>query len=103
MAGAIAVEVCATLLLKASEGFGRPLMGVAALLGYGLTLWLLSQALRLLPLGVAYAVWVGVGSVAVTVAGVLLFGDHLTPAGVGGIALVGLGVVVLNAGPVAAG
>lgn len=78
MGGAIAAEVCATLLLKASDGFGRPLVGVVALAGFGLALWLLSAALQRLPISVAYPVWIGVGSVVVSVAG---------------------GVVVLNLGP----
>lgn len=96
MTGAIAAEVCSTLLLKASDGFGRPVLGAVALVGFGLTLWLLSGALARLPIGVAYAVWIGAGSVVVTVAGVVLFGEHLGAGAVGGIALVTAGVVVLN-------
>ncbi|QJY48784.1 DMT family transporter [Pseudonocardia broussonetiae] len=96
MAGAIAAEICSTLLLKASDGFAHPLVGAAALLGFTLTLVLLSRALLTLPLGVAYAVWVGVGSVVVTLGGVLLFGDRLSAGGIAGIALVALGVVVVN-------
>lgn len=98
MAGAIVAEVCATLLLKASEGFSRPLVGAVALGGFGLALWLLSAALHRLPLSVAYAVWIGVGSVLVTVAGVVLFGEHLGVLTVAGIALVTAGVVLVNAG-----
>ncbi len=98
MSGAILAEVCSTLLLKASDGFTRPLVGAVALLGYGLTLVLLSRALARLPISVAYAVWVGAGSVVVTLAGVVLFGDRLGAAGVAGIGLVALGVVVLNVG-----
>lgn len=98
MAGAIGAEVCATLLLKASDGFGRPWVGAAALVGFGLALWLLSAALRRLSIGVAYAVWIGVGSVVVTAAGVVLFGERLGPVSVAGIALVAVGVVVVNLG-----
>lgn len=98
MTGAIVAEVCATLLLKASDGFGRPVVGAVALAGYGLALVLLSRALQRLPISVAYPVWVGAGSVVVAAAGVVLFGDRLTVPAVAGIALVALGVVVLNAG-----
>lgn len=98
MSGAIVAEVCATLLLKASAGFGRPLVGAAALAAYTLALVLLSRALHRLPISVAYPVWVGAGSVVVTVAGVVLFGDRLPPAGIAGIALVALGVIVLDVG-----
>lgn len=96
MGGAIVAEVCATLLLKASDGFGRPLVGVLALAGFGLALWLLSAALQRLPISVAYPVWIGVGSVAVTGAGAVLFGEHLGVGALLGIALVAGGVVVLN-------
>lgn len=96
MAGAIGAEICSTLLLKASDGFAHPWIGAAALAGFGVTLFLLSRALLTLPLGLAYAVWVGVGSVVVTLGGVLLFGDHVGAGGVVGIALVAAGVVVIN-------
>jgi small multidrug resistance pump len=96
MAGAIAAEICSTLLLKASDGFAHPLVGAAALAGFAVTLLLLSRALLTLPLGVAYAVWTGVGTVVVTLGGVLLFGDRLTAGGVVGIGLIALGVVVVN-------
>ena len=96
MAGAIAAEVTATLLLKASAGFTRPGLGVLALAGFGLALVLLASALHRLPISVAYAVWIGVGSVVVTAAGAVLFGEHLTPAALAGIALVAAGVAVVN-------
>ncbi len=96
MAGAIAAEICSTMLLKASDGFALPLVGAAALAGFAVTLLLLSRALLVLPLGVAYSVWVGVGTVVVTLGGVVLFGDRLTAGGVAGIALVAVGVVVVN-------
>ncbi len=98
MAGAIVAEVCATLVLKASDGFGRPLVGVVALGGFGLALWLLSAALQRLPISVAYAVWIGVGSVVVTAAGVLLFGEQLGAVAVAGIGLVAAGTVLVNIG-----
>lgn len=98
MAGAIVAEVCATLLLKASDGFGRPLVGAVALAGFGLALWLLSAALHRLPISVAYAVWIGVGSVVVTAAGVLLFDERLGGVALAGIGLVAAGVVLVNVG-----
>ncbi len=98
MAGAIVAEVCATLVLKASDGFGRPLVGAVALAGFGLALWLLSAALQRLPISVAYAVWIGVGSVVVTAAGVLLFGEQLGAVAVAGIGLVAAGTVLVNIG-----
>jgi small multidrug resistance pump len=96
MGGAIAAEACATLLLKASDGFAHPVSGGVALGGFGPALWLLSAALQRLPISVAYAVWIGAGSVVVTVAGVVLFGEHLSVGAVAGIGLVAAGVVVVN-------
>jgi small multidrug resistance pump len=96
MAGAIATEICSTLLLKASDGFAHPLVGAAALAGFACTMLLLSRALLTLPLGVAYAVWVGAGTVVVTLGGVVLFADRIGAGGVAGIALIAVGVVVVN-------
>jgi small multidrug resistance pump len=98
MAGAIVAEVCSTVALKASDGFAHPVLGAVALCGFGLTLWLLSAALRTLPISVAYAVWIGAGSAVVTVAGVVLFGERLSAGAVAGIGLVVAGVVVVNIG-----
>jgi small multidrug resistance pump len=95
---AIAAEVCATSLLKASEGFTRlwPTLGV--LLGYGIAFVLLSQAVRSVPVGVAYAMWSGLGTAAIVAIGALFLGEPLSVSKVAGIALVIAGVVVLNVG-----
>jgi small multidrug resistance pump len=93
---AILSEVVGTVALKASEGFARlgPIVFVA--IGYGLSFYLLALALKEIPLGVAYAIWSGLGTAGAVVAGILLWRESLSPAGVVGIVLIIAGVVLLN-------
>jgi small multidrug resistance pump len=96
---AIVSEVVGTVALKASEGFAR--LGPTALVvvGYGLTFYLLGLALKQIPLGVAYAIWSGLGTAGAVLAGVLLWRGSLNLAGVIGIALIVIGVLILNLFP----
>ncbi|MEM7487903.1 MAG: multidrug efflux SMR transporter [Pseudomonadota bacterium] len=96
LAVAIAGEVAGTLCLKASDGFTRPLPTAGAVLGYAVAFWFLAQVLRTIPVGVAYAVWSGAGVAAVTVLGLLIFGQRLDAAALVGIGLIVAGVIVLN-------
>ena len=93
---AILSEVVGTVALKASEGFARlgPIVFVA--IGYGLSFYLLALALKEIPLGVAYAIWSGLGTAGAVVAGILLWRESLSPAGVVGIVLIIAGVILLN-------
>jgi small multidrug resistance pump len=93
---AIVCEVIATSALKSSDGFTRLLPSGLVLVGYGAAFYFLSLTLRTIPVGVAYAVWAGVGVVLITLVGWLLFNQELdTPAFIG-IALIAAGVIVLN-------
>ena len=96
LALAILSEPVATTALKASAGFTRPLPAVAVVLGYGVAFYCLSLTLRAIPLGVAYAVWSGVGIVLITAAGWLLYGQKLDAAALAGIGLIVAGVLVMN-------
>lgn len=97
LAGAIAAEVVATATLKASVGMTRPAPTVIVVAGYILSFVLLAQALRLrLQVSVAYAVWSGVGTAAIALIGALALHEPLTGLKVAGIALIIVGVVVLN-------
>jgi small multidrug resistance pump len=93
---AIAGEIVGTMFLKMSAGFTRPLPGLAAAMGYAVAFYFLAQVLRTIPVGVAYAVWSGVGVAAVTLLGLVLFGQRLDLPAVIGITLIVAGVVVLN-------
>jgi small multidrug resistance pump len=96
---AILSEVAGTVALKASDGFAR--LGPTALVvvGYGLTFYFLGLALKQIPLGVAYAIWSGLGTAGAVLAGVLLWRESLNLAGVIGIALIVAGVLILNLFP----
>jgi multidrug transporter EmrE-like cation transporter len=85
--------------LKASEGFGRVGPSVLALLGYALAFYFLAQSLKYLPLGVAYAIWSGLGTMGSVLLGLLIWKEILGPLHLLGIALIVVGVVVLNVAP----
>ncbi|CAD5255708.1 MULTISPECIES: DMT family transporter [Halomonadaceae] len=93
---AIVAEVIATSALKASMGFTRPLPSVVVVVGYGLAFYLLSLVLRTLPVGVAYAIWAGLGIVLVTLVGIVVFGEKPDLPAVIGISLIVAGVVMLQ-------
>ena len=76
LACAIALEVAGTLLLKLSDGFARWHWGVSAIVLYAICFWLMASVLKAIPVGVAYAIWSGVGIVAITAIGFLLFGEQ---------------------------
>ena len=96
---AIASEVAGTAGLKASEGFGRLGPSALAVLGYALAFYFLAQSLRYLPLGVAYAIWSGLGTLGSVLLGVLIWKEILGPPHIVGIALIVVGVVLLNVAP----
>jgi small multidrug resistance pump len=93
---AIVAEVIATSALKASDGFSRAGPALVVIAGYGVAFYFLSLALRGIPVGVAYAVWSGVGIVLISLIGWLAFGQTLDAAAVFGIGLIMAGVIVLN-------
>ncbi|HKQ84412.1 MAG TPA: SMR family transporter [Steroidobacteraceae bacterium] len=96
LAAAIVSEVIATSALKASDGFTRLWPSIVVIAGYGLAFYFLALTLRAIPLGVAYAIWSGVGIVLISAIGWLLFGQKLDAAAIIGITLIVAGVMVLN-------
>ena len=96
LAVAIVAEVIATSALKASEGFTRTVPSTIVVVGYGVAFYFLSMVLKSIPVGVAYAIWSGLGVVLVTTVGWLLYGQKLDAWGFVGIALIVAGVMVLN-------
>ncbi|NOG31313.1 multidrug efflux SMR transporter [Halomonas sp. TBZ9] len=93
---AVVAEVVATSALKASDGFTRLWPSLLVVFGYGLAFYLLGLALRVLPVGVAYAIWAGLGIVLVTLVGMVVFGERPDLPGVLGLVLIVSGVVVLQ-------
>ncbi|AFT71624.1 Cation/cationic drug transporter [Alloalcanivorax dieselolei B5] len=93
---AIVSEVAATSALKASEGFTRLWPSLVVVLGYGLAFYFLSLTLRVIPVGVAYAIWSGLGVVLVALLSWLIYGQKLDAPAMLGMALIISGVVVMN-------
>lgn len=96
LAIAIAAEVVATSALKASEGFTKtgPTLIVAA--GYGVAFYFLSLVLKSVPVGVAYAIWSGVGIILIAAIGWLFMKQSLDAGAIAGIALIVAGVIVIQ-------
>jgi small multidrug resistance pump len=93
---AIGCEVAGTSCMKLSQGFSKPLPSTLMFGMYGLSLALLTLALRGIPVGVAYAVWSGLGTAIIAVVALLVFGESLSFAKVVCLTLIILGVVGLN-------
>ncbi|WP_460480072.1 DMT family transporter [Comamonas humi] len=93
---AITAEVIATSSLKASNGFTRLGPSVLTVLGYGVAFYCLSLTLRHMPVGVAYAVWSGLGVVLITAVSWVLFGQKLDLPALLGMGLIVAGVLVMN-------
>jgi small multidrug resistance pump len=93
---AILSEVIATSALKASEDFTRWLPSVLVVVGYASAFYFLSLTLRSIPLGVAYAIWAGVGVLLVAVVGWVVYQQALDAAALIGIGLIVAGVLVIN-------
>lgn len=96
LAAAILAEVVGTSALKASEGFTRPLPALFVLAGYGTAAYFLSLTLRTIPVGIAYAVWSGVGIVLIAAVGWVVYRQALDAAAMVGIGLILAGVIVVN-------
>ncbi len=96
LAVAIFSEVLATSALKATNGFTRLIPSAIVVIGYGSAFYFLSLTLRTIPVGVAYAVWSGVGVVLISLLGWILYGQKLDFAAILGIGFIAVGVVILN-------
>ena len=92
---AILSETIATTALKASEGFTVLIPSVVVVVGYCLSFYFLSLTLRYIPVGIAYAVWSGVGVALVTLFGFLVYNQKLDLPALLGILLILTGVVVM--------
>jgi len=93
---AIVAEVIGTTALKASDSFTRPLPSLITVGCYALSFYLLTFSLRVLPTGIAYAIWSGVGIVLISLVSWLYFRQSLDLAAIAGLALIIAGVLVIN-------
>jgi small multidrug resistance pump len=93
---AIALEVIGTTLLQQSQQFTRILPTLGMALCYGAAFYLLSITLRVLPVGVAYAIWSGLGIVLISAVGLIVFRQSLDMAAMIGLGFIIAGVVIVN-------
>ena len=93
---AVLAETIGTTALQASQQFSRPLPSVIVVIAYGAAFYLLAIALKSFPVGIAYAMWSGMGIVFIAIIGFAVFGQRLDMAAILGIALIMAGILIIN-------
>jgi len=93
---AVLSEVIATTSLKFSEGFTKLVPSIIVVVGYGLSFYLLSITLKVMPIGIAYALWSGIGITLTVILGKMIWNDSLDWARVTGIILIIIGILIIN-------
>lgn len=93
---AVAFEVIGTAALQASEQFTRPKPLLLTATGYAAAFYFLSLVLRTMPVGLAYAIWSGLGVILITLVGLIWFGQRIDLPAVIGLALIIAGVATIN-------
>lgn len=94
--GAILAEVTATTALRASDGLSRLGPTLIVIVGYSISFYLLSLTLRTIPIGIAYAIWSGIGLVLITLSARFFFGQELDAPALIGMGFILAGVVIMN-------
>ncbi|QJB55180.1 multidrug efflux SMR transporter [Pseudodesulfovibrio sp. zrk46] len=93
---AIVAEVIGTTALQACDGFTKAVPSAIVVIGYGLAFYFLSLVLRTIPMGVAYAIWAGLGIVLISVAGIFVYKQIPDVPAMIGMGLIVAGVAVIN-------
>ncbi|BBT19123.1 DMT family transporter [Metapseudomonas otitidis] len=96
LAIAIAAEVVATTSMKAIDGFNKPLPLVLVIGGYAIAFWMLTMVVKSIPVGIAYAIWAGLGIVLVSIAALVIYQQKLDLPAVVGMGMIVSGVVVIQ-------
>ena len=96
LAASVAAEVAGTIALRYADGFTRPVPSLLVTVAYAAAIWLMSLSVRHLEVGLAYAVWAGSGTALTAILGILWFSESMTLLRIGGVALIVVGVVMLN-------
>ena len=95
---AVSAEIVGTSCLKLTQGFSRPLPTLVVLGAYATSMLLLSRVVQSIPLGITYALWSGIGIVAIVLVGVLAYRQVPTTAQLIGMGLITVGVITVNLG-----
>jgi small multidrug resistance pump len=93
---AIGSEVIGTSCLKLSEGFSKPIPTLVVLVSYATAMLLLSRVVQTIPLGITYALWSGIGIVAIVLVGLFAYKQVPSPGQLVGIATITAGVIIVN-------
>lgn len=93
---AVLFETIGTTALQASQQFTRLVPSVVVVLAYGISFYMLSMTLRVMPVGVVYALWSGMGIVFIASIGLVVFGQKLDLAAIAGIAMIIGGIAVIH-------
>ena len=94
--GAILCEVTGTMLLPVSKNFTRPIISIILVLAYVMAFYLLTFALKEIPLAIAYATWAGMGVFLISVLGYFFYSESLQWQSVIGLILISAGVAIVN-------
>ena len=93
---AITSEVIGTSCLKLSEGFSKPIPTLIVLVAYSTSMLLLSRVVQTIPLGITYALWSGIGIIAIVLVGLLAYKQMPSPGQLVGISMITAGVILVN-------
>ena len=94
--GAIIFEVFGTILLPVSKNFTRPIISIILIISYMVSFYLLTFALREIPIAIAYSTWAGAGVFLITILSYLIYGQSLQWQSLVGLFLIALGVTIVN-------
>ena len=94
--GAIVAEVTGTLLLPISKNFTKPIISIIVVLSYMISFYMLTYAIREIPLAIAYSTWAGAGIFLITVFGFLFYGQSLQWQAFLGLFFIAIGVAIVN-------
>jgi quaternary ammonium compound-resistance protein SugE len=89
-------EIVWAIGLKYADGFTKPIPSAITITAMVISMWLLAQAARDLPIGTAYAVWTGIGAVGAALLGIMLFQESANLVRLGCVALIVVGIVGLK-------
>jgi small multidrug resistance pump len=93
---AVAAETIGTTALQASQQFSRLVPSLIVVVAYAISFALLAWALKFMPVGIAYAIWSGLGIVLIAVIGFVIFGQRLDTPAVVGMAMILTGILVIH-------
>ncbi|BDW95395.1 multidrug transporter [Thalassospira tepidiphila] len=90
------LEICWAIGLKYTEGFTKPIPSALTIVAIAASFWLLSIAMRTIPIGTAYAIWTGIGAAGAVIFGIIMVGEPANPGRLVAIALILSGIVMLK-------